>query len=93
MVNGYTAVAVTKLDILDDFDEIKIGVKYVVEATGQEVSHFPSSIQAFDGISVEYITMKGWKTPICGCKTFEELPAKAQDYIHKIEELLGIPGG
>lgn len=93
MVNGYTAVAVTKLDILDDFDEIKIGIKYVVEATGQEVSHFPSSIQAFDGISVEYITMKGWKTPISGCKTFDELPAEAQDYIHKIEELLGIPVG
>ena len=91
MVNGYTAVAVTKLDILDDFDEIKVGVKYV-DGAGQGLSHFPSSIQAFDGVSVEYITMKGWKKPISGCKTFADLPAEAQDYIHKIEELLGIPG-
>merc|ERR1712228_1143807 len=48
MVNGYTAVAVTKLDILDDFDEIKIGVKYVTQSSegeAVEVSHFPSSIQ------------------------------------------------
>jgi len=96
MVNGYTAVAVTKLDILDDFDEIKIGVKYVTQSSegeAVEVSHFPSSIQAFEGVSVEYITMKGWKKQISNCKSFEELPAEAQDYINKIEELLHIPVG
>lgn len=89
MVNGYTAIAVTKLDILDDLDEIKIGVKYV--RNGQEVDHFPSSIQAFDDVTVEYLTMKGWKKPISGCKTFEELPVEAQDYILKMEELLQVP--
>jgi len=96
MVNGYTAVAVTKLDILDDFDEIKIGVKYVTQSSegeAVEVSHFPSSIQAFEGVSVEYVTMKGWKKQISNCKSFEELPAEAQDYINKIEELLHIPVG
>ena len=43
MVNGYTAIAVTKLDILDDLDEIKIGIKYIKD--GIELDHFPSSIQ------------------------------------------------
>ena len=90
MVNGYTAVAVTKLDILDDLEEIKIGVKYV--KNGQELGHFPSSIQAFDGVDVEYITMSGWKTSIADCKKFDDLPIQAQEYILKIEELLCIPG-
>lgn len=89
LVNGYTAIAVTKLDILDDLDEIKIGVKYVKD--DKEVDHFPSSIQAFEDVSVEYITMKGWKKPISGCKNFEELPPEAQTYIQKIEQLLNIP--
>ena len=91
MVNGYTAVAVTKLDILDDLEEIKIGVKYVHKDNGQEVDHFPSSIQTFDGVDVEYITMKGWKTSITSCQSFQDLPLQAQEYILKIEELLSIP--
>jgi len=95
MVNGYTAIAVTKLDILDDFDEIKIGVKYVktIEGETKEIAHFPSSIAAHDGVSVEYITMKGWKKPISSCKSFEDLPSEAQAYILKMEELLNIPVG
>jgi len=89
MLNNYTAVALTKLDILDDFDEIKIGVNY--KKKGQVVDHFPSSEQEFEGIEVEYITLPGWKTPISGCRTFEELPPNAQDYVRKIEESMGKP--
>jgi len=89
MLNNYTAVALTKLDILDDFDEIKIGVNY--KKNGKVVDHFPSSEQEFEGIEVEYITLPGWKTPISGCRTFEELPLKAQDYVRKIEEYMGKP--
>lgn len=91
MVNGYTAIAVTKLDILDDLDEIKIGIKYLKD--GQELDHFPSSIQSFKGVSVEYLTVPGWKSSIVECKTFESLPQNAQDYIHKIEDFLHIPVG
>lgn len=46
----------------------------------------------FDGVSVEYITLPGWESDISGCKKFESLPQNAQNYVKKIEELLGIPG-
>ena len=90
-VNGYSAIAVTKLDILDELDEIKIGVKYMKD--GKELNYFPSSIQAFDGVTVEYITVPGWKTSIVECKTFDSLPENAKDYINKIEDFLHIPVG
>ena len=49
-------------------------------------------LKAFDGVSVEYITVPGWKTSIVECKTFESLPQNAKDYITKIEDFLHIPG-
>ncbi len=51
---------------------------------------FPT--QDFEGVSVRYITMKGWCTAINECKTFEELPENAKNYVLKVEELLGVPG-
>jgi len=90
-VNGYSAIAVTKLDILDELDEIKIGVKYMKE--GKELNYFPSSIQAFDGVTVEYITVPGWRASIVECKTFDSLPENAKEYINKIEDFLHIPVG
>jgi len=86
-VNGYSAIALTKLDILDKLDEIKIGVDYV--KNGANLNYYPSSAKQFEGVEVEYITMPGWKQDISGCRKFEELPDNAKSYILKIEELLG----
>jgi len=88
-VNGYTALALTKTDILDKLDEIKIGVNYI--KNGKVLDHYPSGIYQFEGVEVEYITMPGWKTGITGVRKFEDLPQNAQNYVTKIEELLGIP--
>jgi len=88
MVNGYTAVALTKLDILDKLDEIQIGCEYV--KNGEKLKYFPSSEVQFQGVSVEYVTMPGWKTSIVDCRKFSELPENAQKYVKKIEELLGL---
>lgn len=88
-VNGYTALALTKTDILDKLDEIKICVNYV--KNGKVLDHYPSGIFQFEGVEVEYITMPGWKTPITQMTSFEELPKNAQNYVLKIEELLGLP--
>ena len=90
MVNGYTAIALTKMDILDTLDEVKICVEY--RKAGRPMTHFPSSEQDFDGVEVEYITLPGWKSPIVACKTFEELPKNAQEYVLTIERLLKVPG-
>jgi len=88
-INGYTALALTKTDILDKFDEIKIGVNYIKD--GKVMEHYPSNVYQYDGVSVEYITMPGWKTSISSIRKFDDLPENAQKYIKKIEELLGIP--
>ena len=48
--------------------------------------------QEFVGVSVEYITMPGWKSSIAGCKVYEDLPANAKKYIETIEQYLNIPG-
>jgi adenylosuccinate synthase len=86
-VNGYSAIALTKLDILDKLDEIKIGVDYV--KNGAKLNYYPSSAKQFEGVEVEYITMPGWKQDITGCRKFEQLPDNAKSYVLKIEELLG----
>jgi len=89
MVNGYTSLALTKLDILDEMEEIKVGVTYIKNDSALE--HFPSCEQEFVGVSVEYITMPGWKSSIAGCKTYEDLPPNAKKYVETIEQYLNIP--
>jgi len=89
MLNGYTAIALTKVDILDDLDEVKIGVNYV--KNGEIMKHYPSSEQDYVGVTIEYLTMPGWKTDISKCRNFEDLPPNAQNYVLKIEEILGVP--
>jgi len=88
-LNNYTALALTKLDILDQLEEIKIGVSY--KKNGKAMDHFPSSEQDFEGIEVEYVTLPGWKSSISECRSFEELPQNAQTYVTTIEGYLGKP--
>ena len=72
MVNGYTTVAMTKIDIFDKMDEVKIDVSYL--KNGAKMEHYPSSVKQFEGIEVEYITLPGWKTSISDIKRFEDFP-------------------
>jgi len=89
MVNGYTALAMTKLDILDKLDEIKIGVSYMKNGTKME--HYPSTVKQFEGIQVEYITCPGWKTCIADIRKFDDLPQNCKHYILIVEAMLGLP--
>ena len=82
-------MALTKIDILDKLDEIKIGVDY--KKNGVVMDHYPSNVYQYEGVEVEYITLPGWKTSISKVRKFEDLPVNAQNYILKIEELLGVP--
>jgi len=89
MVNGYTALAMTKLDILDKMDEVKIGVSYM--KNGLRMESYPSSVKQFERIEVEYITCPGWKTCIADVRRFEDLPLNCQHYILIVESMLGLP--
>lgn len=90
MVNGYTALCLTKLDILDTFPEIKLGIGYKLQ--GKSIDYFPSTACDLAAVEVEYLTMPGWQTSTEEVREFKDLPENARNYVKKIEELLDIPG-
>lgn len=88
MVNGFTHVAVTKLDILDDFDYLEVGKSYL--RNKQQLDSFPASCDELAEVEVEYIKIPGWKESTQNVKKFEDLPLNAKKYIQLIEELVGV---
>ena len=56
-----------------------------------EFNYF-TAMQALEKVEVDYISLPGWKAPIVDCRSFDDLPQNAKDYVLKIEQLLGIPG-
>ncbi|KAF7118737.1 hypothetical protein CNMCM5793_008361 [Aspergillus hiratsukae] len=91
-INHYTALNLTKLDILDDFDEIKVGVAYVLPDGTRLTDTYPADAEVLEKAKVEYVTLPGWKSNTMGIKKYEELPANARAYIEYIErELGGVP--
>ncbi|KAJ1947401.1 Adenylosuccinate synthase [Kickxella alabastrina] len=89
MINGYTTLNLTKLDVLDTFDEIKVAVSYTIN--GKEITSFPADLDDLAMATVNYITLPGWNQSISKCHTFEELPENCQKYVRFIEKDLGIP--
>ncbi|XP_057583805.1 adenylosuccinate synthetase isozyme 2 isoform X1 [Hippopotamus amphibius kiboko] len=89
MINGFTALALTKLDILDMFKEIKVGVAYKLD--GEIIPHFPANQEILNKVEVQYKTLPGWNTDISNARTFKELPINAQNYVRFIEDELQIP--
>uniref|UniRef100_A0A8C1TS45 Adenylosuccinate synthetase n=1 Tax=Cyprinus carpio TaxID=7962 RepID=A0A8C1TS45_CYPCA len=89
MINGFTAIALTKLDILDVLPEIKVGVAYKVD--GEIIPHFPANQEVLQKVEVQYETLPGWKTDTSAARTFDELPENAQKYVCYIEDHLGVP--
>lgn len=86
-INGLTDVTLTKLDVLDDFDEIPVVVGYRV---GDEVvTEMPPFEVDFERAEPVFEVLEGWKQDISGARTFEDLPKAAQDYISFIEEQTG----
>lgn len=87
-VNDYTALNLTKLDILDDFEEIKIATGYTYN--GQPLESFPANLDILEGVEVTYQTFPGWQKPTTGAKAFYDLPANARKYIEFIEHFVGV---
>lgn len=88
-LNGLTCINLTKLDVLDDFETIKICTGY--NYNGQILESFPHSAQILSQVEPKYIELPGWKQNISNAKTFSDLPPNTQSYIKKIEELIGVP--
>ncbi|RKF77241.1 Adenylosuccinate synthetase [Golovinomyces cichoracearum] len=90
-VNSYTALNLTKLDILDDFPEVKIAMSYRRPGHTEIIEGFPADLDILGNIEVEYVTLKGWMQPIGNCKTYDELPTACREYVEFIEKNLNIP--
>ncbi len=86
-VNGLTGVAITKLDVLDDFDTIKICTGYTYK--GKAIDEIPSTLDIFAECEPVYEEMPGWKTNISQTKSFDALPENAKKYVKRLQELMG----
>ncbi len=87
-VSGIDGIALTKLDVLDSFEEIKVCIGY--KLNGKKINYFPQSESDQKNIVPIYETQKGWKEKTMGAKSWSELPALAIKYVRRIEELLGV---
>ncbi len=89
MINGFTDLAVTKLDVLSGFDELKICTGYRVD--GRLTHRFPADGPVLATVEPVYETLPGWKEDIVGVERYEELPEAAQQYLEYMTRNLGVP--
>jgi adenylosuccinate synthase len=88
-INGFTGAAITRLDILDVLPRLKICVGY--ELDDKIIDYFPASVAALARCRPVYEELPGWETSTTDVRQFNKLPAKARQYIAKIEELISCP--
>jgi adenylosuccinate synthase len=87
--SGINGIALTKLDILDGFEEIKVCVAYRLD--GRIIDHLPASEHAQALVEPVYETIEGWQDATAGARSWADLPAQAIKYVRWIEELIGCP--
>ena len=87
-ISGINGIALTKLDVLDELDEIKICIKY--EINGKEIDYLPSGVDDQLKVKPVYKIFNGWKKSTMGIRKLEELPDNAKKYIHFIESFLSV---
>ena len=91
-VNGATGLALTKLDVLDSLPAIKICTGYLHPTSGETIRHYwEGDAHWLEACQPVYIEMAGWQQSTKAARRFEDLPAQAQAYVHKVEELVGVP--
>jgi adenylosuccinate synthase len=91
MINGFDSLVVTKLDVLDHLDEIPVCVEY--RRCGAALADMPATTREIETIEPVYERLPGWATPTAGISRYEELPAKARDYLEFLESRTGVEIG
>ncbi len=87
-LNGFTSIAITKLDILDSFKQIKICTGYTYK--GKSVRYYDGDAEFLSNVKPVYKTLPGWQESTKGVTKFEKLPLAAQNYVKEIEKLVGV---
>jgi len=88
MINGIDKLALTKIDVLSELDEIKICVSY--EINGKKLKSFPTNPEALSKVTPIYETLKGWKKDLSNISSYSELPAEAKEFVEAIELFTGV---
>ncbi|CAD6216148.1 GSCOCG00004366001-RA-CDS [Cotesia congregata] len=91
MVNGYTCVCLTKLDILDTLPELKVCVGY--RCDGKEIDYFPSTASELAKVEPIYVTLEGWNSKTESVRSIDQLPVNARKYVELIEQKLNVRVG
>jgi len=87
-VNGLSSVALTKLDVLDTLDTVKICTGYKYQ--GETITEFPHSLKYLSQCQPIYEELPGWKQDTSDARTFDQLPDNAKNYVRRLEELTGV---
>ncbi len=88
-VNGFTALAVNKLDVLSGIAELKIATAYQID--GKRSEEFPMTLGELERAEPVYESHRGWSEELCALRRFDDLPRAARDYVERIETLVGVP--
>ncbi|MFW5780106.1 MAG: adenylosuccinate synthase [Bacillota bacterium] len=86
-VNGFTQLAICKIDKLDTYDKIKVCIAYMLD--GKVIDYMPPAYRMYD-IEPVYVTMDGWKTDTSKIRNYDDLPLQAKEYIEYIENFVGV---
>ncbi|MGQ9519271.1 MAG: adenylosuccinate synthase [Candidatus Fervidibacter sp.] len=89
MVNGCTALVLTKLDVLSGYPEVKICVAY--RWRGEIITTFPAESSILEEVEPVYDILPGWDEPLTECRSWEQLPYNAQSFVMRLQELVGVP--
>ena len=88
-INGLTSIALTRLDIFDELDSLKLGIGY--RCGDQVLEEFPADPQVLEQCEPIYEEMEGWKVPTTGVRRFDDLPPQARAYVERVTELSRVP--
>jgi adenylosuccinate synthase len=88
---GYSGIALTKLDVLDGFERIRIGVAYRDPVDGREWSTVPASTSVYERLEPVYEELPGWQADTTACRSWSDLPEAARTYVDRLESLAGAP--
>ena len=91
LVSSLTGVALTKLDVFDNFDKIKVCTAYKDKRNGKIYNFYPTNVYIHKYLEPVYEEIDGWKQDITKVKSYDELPENAKKYLKRLEELIGVP--
>ena len=88
---GYSGIALTKLDVLDEFERIRIGIAYRDPVDGREWTTVPASTSVYERLEPVYEDVPGWQADTTACRAWSDLPEAARTYVERLESLAGAP--